>query len=59
MSEVARRAEMLESLPKGLCPDRDRHDGHEYLSSSLGRFWCTGDPDDREPYRSERRRQTS
>jgi hypothetical protein len=43
------------SLPKGLCADRAEHPGHLHESSSLGRFWCTGDPADREPGRSQRR----
>jgi hypothetical protein len=43
------------SLPKGLCADRAEHPGHLHQSASLGRFWCTGDPADREPGRSERR----
>jgi len=39
----------------GLCADRAEHPGHLHESPSLGRFWCTGDPADREPGRSERR----
>lgn len=41
--------------PRGLCADRTEHPGHLHESPSLGRFWCTGDPADREPGRSERR----
>lgn len=41
--------------PLGLCADRTEHPGHLHESPSLGRFWCTGDPADREPGRSERR----
>lgn len=46
----------LPSLPRGLCEDRTGHDQHEMFCESLGQFLCTGDPDDREPGRSERRR---
>jgi hypothetical protein len=44
---------------RGLCSERDRHEGHVHESATLGVFFCTGDPDDREPMRSERRRQSS
>lgn len=43
-----------EGLPKGLCPWKRRHDGHPYKSLTLGSYFCTGDPDDREPGRSQR-----
>lgn len=42
--------------PEGLCADKSAHTPHLHESPSLGRFWCTGDPADREPGRSERRR---
>jgi hypothetical protein len=42
--------------PDGLCDDRDDHRPHLHDSPTLGRFWCTADQDQREPYRSERRR---
>lgn len=42
--------------PDGLCGDRGEHRAHLHDSPSLGRFWCTADQTDREPYRSERRR---
>lgn len=42
--------------PDGLCAGRGKHAGHLHDSVTLGRFWCTGDPADREPGRSERRR---
>lgn len=42
--------------PEGLCADRTEHPAHLHESSSLGRFWCTADQSQREPWRSERRR---
>lgn len=45
------------ALPRGLCGDRAEHAAHIHDSATLGTFWCTADPDDREPGRSERRRQ--
>lgn len=41
--------------PEGLCGDRTEHPAHLHESPSLGRFWCTADQDQREPWRSERR----
>lgn len=43
-------------LRRGLCALRDPHEGHEHHSTTLGRYWCTGDPLDREPERSQRLR---
>lgn len=45
--------------PDGLCGDREDHRPHLHDSATLGRFWCTADQDQREPYRSERRRRES
>jgi hypothetical protein len=42
--------------PDGLCADRSEHRAHLHDSASLGRFWCTADQSQREPWRSERRR---
>lgn len=42
--------------PDGLCADRSEHRAHLHDSRTLGRFWCTADQDQREPWRSERRR---
>lgn len=42
--------------PDGLCANREDHQPHLHDSASLGRFWCTADQQDREPFRSERRR---
>lgn len=41
---------------RGLCADRSDHKPHLHNSETLGTFMCSGDQDDREPYRSERRR---
>lgn len=41
---------------RGLCADRGEHEAHDHVSDSLGRFWCTADQDEREPWRSERAR---
>lgn len=43
---------------RGLCALRDPHPPHDHHSRTLGRFWCTGDPLDREPERSRRRWRT-
>jgi hypothetical protein len=45
-----------ESLPLGLCDNREDHARHLHQSESLGRFVCTADQSQREPYRSEVRR---
>jgi hypothetical protein len=42
--------------PDGLCGDRGEHAPHLFESVSLGRFWCSADQSQREPWRSERRR---
>lgn len=42
--------------PDGLCGDRSEHRAHLHESPTLGRFWCTADQSQREPWRSERRR---
>lgn len=42
--------------PDGLCGDRGEHRAHLHDSATLGRFWCTADQSQREPYRSEQRR---
>ncbi len=42
--------------PDGLCAVRTEHRAHLHDSPSLGRFWCTADQSQREPWRSERRR---
>lgn len=42
--------------PDGLCGNKEDHDPHLHDSASLGRFWCTADQSQREPFRSERRR---
>lgn len=42
--------------PDGLCADRGEHRAHLHDSGTLGRFWCTADQSQREPWRSERRR---
>lgn len=42
--------------PDGLCADRGEHRAHLHDSETLGRFWCTADQSQREPWRSERRR---
>lgn len=47
------------TLPKGLCPRKEAHLTHWYNSRTLGQFICSGDPADREPYRSEQRRKVS
>jgi hypothetical protein len=47
---------VIRTLPRGLCSEREDHAGHEHTSTSLGTYWCTGDQNDREPGRSERRR---
>lgn len=43
-------------LPNGLCADREEHEPHTVQTGSLAPFVCSGDPADREPYRSEVRR---
>lgn len=43
--------------PRGLCANREDHAPHFHNSKTLGRFYCTADQTQREPYRSERRRQ--
>lgn len=45
--------------PDGLCANRQEHQPHLHDSASLGRFWCTADQSQREPFRSERRRTES
>lgn len=42
--------------PDGLCANKGDHRPHLHDSASLGRFWCTADQSQREPYRSERLR---
>jgi hypothetical protein len=42
--------------PDGLCAKREYHQPHLHDSDTLGRFWCTADQSQREPYRSERLR---
>lgn len=42
--------------PDGLCANRQEHRPHLVTEGSLAPFWCTANQDDREPYRSERRR---
>lgn len=42
--------------PDGLCGDKGDHRAHLHDSQTLGRFWCTADQSQREPYRSEQRR---
>lgn len=49
-------ARLLDKWPDGLCGDRAEHSPHAHHSASLGRFWCTADQAQREPGRSERRR---
>jgi hypothetical protein len=44
------------TMRRGLCANRDDHEPHKHTSTTLGDFWCTADQDEREPYRSERRR---
>jgi hypothetical protein len=51
-----RRTGWATTYPDGLCGDRTPHLSHEHHSETLGWFWCAADEDDREPYRSERRR---
>lgn len=47
----------LEALKRtGLCARREPHVPHIHVSKTLGAYYCTGDPDHREPGRSERRR---
>lgn len=53
------RSAMPVTLPKGLCPRKEAHLTHWYNSRTLGQFICSGDPADREPYRSEQRRKVS
>lgn len=43
-------------LPNGLCSDREEHLPHPVTTGSLAPFVCSANQDDREPYRSERRR---
>lgn len=46
-------------IKRGLCANRSDHRAHLHDSGTLGRFWCTANQDDREPMRSERRREQS
>lgn len=43
-------------VPKGLCGDRSDHLPHVKETGSLAPFICSANQDDREPMRSERRR---
>lgn len=43
-------------LLRGLCGDRTDHEPHIRDSPTLGTFWCTAQQEEREPWRSERRR---
>lgn len=43
-------------MRNGLCANKDDHVPHLHRSSTLGRYWCTADQSQREPYRSEQRR---
>ena len=45
--------------PDGLCGNREDHPPHLHDSKTLGVFWCTANQEDREPWRSERRRATA
>lgn len=45
-----------ETLRTGLCARKGDHTPHRHESTSLGVYWCSGEEDDREPGRSERRR---
>lgn len=40
--------------PTGLCPTRGDHPAHDYVSDTLGEFYCTGREFDRQPGKSER-----
>ena len=42
-------------LPQGLCSDRSDHQPHRHHSTSLGRFWCTADQSQRQPFASQAR----
>lgn len=41
---------------RGHCGAREPHTPHDHVSVTLGAFRCSGDPTEREPYRSEVRR---
>lgn len=45
----------LYGLRRGLCDRREPHGTHQYKSATLGEYWCSGSPEDREPDRSRRR----
>jgi hypothetical protein len=45
-----------EALPKGLCANKNDHAPHPVYEGALAPFWCTAEQEDREPYRSEQRR---
>jgi hypothetical protein len=47
---------MSGELPCGLCANREDHEPHVHNSLTLGRFRCTADQSEREPFRSEQRR---
>lgn len=44
-----------ESLPEGLCGNREDHAPHVHDSTSLGRFFCHADQAKRLPYAMERK----
>jgi hypothetical protein len=46
-------------LPMGHCGDPNWHDFHIHTSNTLGTFECSGDPNDKEPFRSEQRRKNN
>lgn len=46
----------VDGLTRGYCGLSQIHSPHQVKTSSLGPYVCTGDPDHREPGRSERRR---
>lgn len=44
------------ALPNGLCGSKADHAPHSHASKTLGLFWCSADQTQREPNRSEARR---
>lgn len=46
----------LDTVPDGLCANREDHEPHLVTVGSLAPFWCTADQSQREPFRSEQQR---
>ena len=57
LSEVIRDAQAEETLPHGLCANREDHVEHVHESASLGTFWCHADQAKRLPFAMGRKNQ--